>query len=424
MPSRTFLGLLAVACLTGAADTEKRRLPDGERELHAVGLYEGHTRTGNQIHGGLAAVTVDRPGKRVTLCLSSQESVTWTVTVAPQSQVEKVILGGVKRQAVNGLPDGVEVEEAFGAGNGGAALSTGHRIDAPLFRVAVRELHRRTRLNLSSFQAAYRSEPNQPIVIRRVQDDPRLAAGYPRPTPLAELPKPTFQAVHLDGGQRPFFQAASFGEFTLAGPKIATLKALPHRVQHLAFDPETKKYYGLTGHNVAVVDLDRQTAQKLDLGLDVPALSWPCGITFDTKRGRLLVATLGGTGYLYSYVPKTAKWSVLADLNDVDLAGLTYDAKHDLLYGIHQPHGEEPRPVLVVHNPAGARLRSIPLPDPMLPGILGQGHGGASVQLVAHDGLLVLLIGPGRHGGREALAESLIYLVDPTAEKVWLASRR
>jgi hypothetical protein len=173
-----------------------------------------------------------------------------------------------------------------------------------------------------------------------------------------------------------------------------------------------------------VVDLDRQTAEKLDLGLDVPELSWPCGITFDTKRGRLLVATLGGTGYLYSYVPKTGKWSVLADLNDVDLAGLTYDAKHDLLYGVHQPHGEDARPTLVVYTPAGARLRSVRLPDPMLPGLLGQGPSGATVQLVAHDGLIVLLIGPGRHGGREAPAESFIYLVDPAAEQVWLASRR
>jgi hypothetical protein len=41
------------------------------RELHVVGIYEGSTRTGNEIHGGRATVTIDRPSRRVTLILNS-----------------------------------------------------------------------------------------------------------------------------------------------------------------------------------------------------------------------------------------------------------------------------------------------------------------------------------------------------------------
>jgi hypothetical protein len=50
--------------------------PSDERELHVVGLYEGATRTGGEIHGPKASVTVDRPGKRVTLVLAAYSSLT------------------------------------------------------------------------------------------------------------------------------------------------------------------------------------------------------------------------------------------------------------------------------------------------------------------------------------------------------------
>ncbi len=50
---------------------------EAEPELHIVFVYEGNTRTGNQIHGERASVKVDRPGKDVVLFLGSYGSVTW-----------------------------------------------------------------------------------------------------------------------------------------------------------------------------------------------------------------------------------------------------------------------------------------------------------------------------------------------------------
>ena len=82
------------------------------RELHAVGIYEGHGRVRGQDHGGKARVHIDRPGKSVSVVLTAYHKPLWMVTFSAQTTIERVILGGYERQMVEGIPDSVITTEA------------------------------------------------------------------------------------------------------------------------------------------------------------------------------------------------------------------------------------------------------------------------------------------------------------------------
>ena len=200
----------------------------------------------------------------------------------------------------------------------------------------------------------------------------------------------------------------AYGTYTPAGVDKESLEPLPNDVYHLTYDPGNKRYYGLGRQRVYRVDVEKRTAKKMALGKDVPELSWPCGIAFDTKRERVIVATLGGVGYLYAFSPKTKKWSLLADLANLDLAGLVYDGKQDCLYGLHQGRGGT---TFTQYNAKGAAVREIPLVGDPLPRDLGAAPMGPPAGLAATDGYVFIV------------ADGGVYVVDPTSGKVRKTSK-
>jgi hypothetical protein len=417
------LSLAAVIALSAAADI---RPPADNRELHVIGIYEGVTKTGDEIHGGRAFVKVDRPGRRVTLVLSSYESVTWEVTLTPKTSLEKVIVGGHDPQAVKILPPGAEVVRAFRGSGARPTLSYfGYNVDSARFRFLVEHLRHWTDLEIASFQGTYAYKHGSPFIVDQVQDDPRLSRSYPKLTPLADLPDLRFQALHLAGDvQRGLGTRASLGDFTLAGQQMQTLKPLPGEVRRLAFDPANNKYYGLALHDVCEVDLAKQTTKEMDVGLDVPKLSWPADLTYDTKRARLLVVTGGGGGYLYAHDTATGAWSVLAE--KLGVGSLVYHPKQDCLYGIAVHHDEDGgKPVLRQFNHQGALVKETPLGDHVVPGTLHGGPGTNGTQLVAVNDFLVILAAPQGLGASEHAAPSrkYIYLIDLKAGKTWVTSK-
>ncbi len=401
------------------ADIPKR---EDNRELHVVGIYEGVERTGNQIHGGRATVTVDRPGRKVTLIVAAYSSVTWEVKPKRDTTIEQVIIGGYEPQAIKDLP-GAKIVKAFRESGAKSVLPFfGYKVESPRFRALVDELPEFTDLEISSFHGTYAYRHEVPIVIDSVQDDPRLLRNYPQPTPLAQLPEMLFPALHytVDPVRRHSAEAA-YGDFTLGGPRAETLKPLPKNVQRLAYDHVNKRYYGIAGHDAVEVDLNVGKTTKMDVGFDVPRLSWPADITFDSNRSRLLLVTSGGGGYLYSYDIATKSWSVLAE--KIGTATLVYHAKHDCLYGIAVHYSEDGgKPALREFNNHGALVKETPLGEPIVPGSIGSGPGTSGTQLIAIDDYVVVIASP--HGihfseGRGA-ARTYIYLIDPRKGQVQL----
>jgi hypothetical protein len=397
------------------ADPPAKEKDKAERELHIVGIASGFTESDGKIHGAKALVTVKRPGKQVTLVLVTGEAVTWEVTIDKDTILEKVILGGRERAAVKGLPEKTEVKELYRGGANPQLPEFAYRIDSLPFRSLVDAVDRYAGLPVASFTAAGRADVALPVVVDRVQADERFSPDWPTPVPAAKLPKLTFKANHYVAGDR-FGSTGSYGEFTLTGPVAKSLNPLPDRVSRVTYDPNSKKHYGISDHGVVVIDLEKQDVTKLDMGLDVPKLSWPADLTFDTKRDRLLLVSSGGGGYLYAYDTKKDKWEAL--VKRAPAAVFTYHPKDDMLYGMKGDGAGE----LLHINEKGAVVKTVKLDGAIVPGLLGLGPGVTGVQLVPADDKLILLIAPaGLRPSEDAAPKwSYMYLIDPKTGKAQL----
>jgi len=412
-----FLGLFTNPGISAPIPAVKA--PPVRSEVHVVSIYEGAK---DPAGGGvrLAAVMVDRPDVEVTLVLNAYDPVSWDVTATPKTKIKKVILAGYHRQAAV-VPQNAPIDPMFHESREGKPyLYFPYKMDSARFRPVAQALKELTGQEVRSFRGAYQFDPTNPLTVDSVQDDSRLASDYPKPTPAGELPKVKFQATHLTPAGR-FDVAASFGDFTQAGPVRDSLKPLPKDIRRLAFDPKGKKYYGLTMHEVHEVDFDKKTSTKMDLGL--LKLSWPKAITFDTKANRLLVVA---SKAIFEYDPATENWKLLADFpRGIDLVGLAYHEKNNTLYGLGKEFAGEDdsrRPTLYELNAKGAFVKATELPAPMFPGLIGRGpdHG---IQLVSAGTHLSVIVGgasPRDSDGKPAKSESFLFLIDPASEKVTL----
>ena len=59
--------------------------------------------------------------------------------------------------------------------------------------------------------------------------------------------------------------------------------------------------------------------QQLKIDANLPELGWPCGLTFDTNRRRLILVSLGREEVMYSYEVDKNKWSVVQNASDSSL---------------------------------------------------------------------------------------------------------
>src|SRR5690242_13952905 len=254
---------------------------DATIELHAIGIYEGYVKSAGQIHGSRADVVVDRPGKQVILSLSAYERTTWLVETTPGTTIIKVILGGYERQAVKGLPSDTVIIDAYRDGSDRVVVPHAYDQDSPEFRKFVKVLAQETGTELSSFHGAYSAHAGMPFIVDAVdqgQMKARLSPEYPQPSPAGELPDVSYSAILRRGGE------PLYGRFTQAGPVMDSMLPAPRGAKQLAFDPERRRFYMIKGHDVVEVDPDTVASTPMDMGMDVPELSWPCGITFDTAR--------------------------------------------------------------------------------------------------------------------------------------------
>ena len=415
------LGLAVILAVSLAASSG-----ENEQEAHLVSIYEGFGRTADKSHDAKARVHVDRPGKQVTLILTSYSRTLWQVSVSPITQLQKVILGGYECQAIEGLPASTEIIKAW-RGQSPTPLYFSYKPVGRQFRQLVRQVHALTRSELASFHGAYRAPSAAPFVIDRVQNDPQLAVDYPQPTPVERLPAEarsvTFSAHHYTTGRHHHDLLCSFGQYTVRGPVPQSLRPLPDRTTRITYDPVGKVHYGISGHGVVEVNLTTNEIEPLDPGPDVPRLSWPCEITYDTKRNRLILGSSGGGGYLYAYSPFEGHWSVISKRPGA-LDAFTYSSANDCLYGVLFEYTDEGHvPSLAKVNSHGAIVGRIPLDPPIHPGSLATGPGVCTTQVAMAGKYVAILAAPGGLSDRDGPDAPLIYLVDPEKGKVWLTGK-
>ncbi len=382
--------------------------PPPVRELHVVGVHEAAT----------VSVVVDRPGKAVTLFLSAYNPVTWQVSVMAGSQIEKVILGGYHAQTAVGLPPETLVIPAFYEGGGSGYLWIGYQIDAAQFQRTVPKLHQFTGLEIASFQGQC-GNPYPAYLINGVMNDARLRSDYPQPMQPSEWPvNPTFQLSFFSGS------GAENGNvfhrtYTLAGPPGGSTLLPGMRV---VADAGRRFYYAASSSQGPLkVDSHTGAATQMQLGANVPELSWPMCMAFDSQRARVLLASLGGEGFLYAYAPQQSQWSLVASMDNRDVDSLVYHPSEDRLYAFDVYRGDYNRPTIFRYNAAGTYQSEIQLP--FLPYDIGV--AGYQSELVSVGDYLVLLIAPEPNFPPADQAEDArMYLIDPRSGESWLTYRQ
>lgn len=184
------------------------------------------------------------------------------------------------------------------------------------------------------------------------------------------------------------------------------------------------RHYGISRHGFVRVDMQRNVVEPVTLGLDVPRLSWPCEITYDTKRKRVILGSSGGGGFLYAYSPETAKWSVISK-RPGPLDAFAYSPADDFIYGLLLEHSEAGKVAsLAKVNAFGAVVRRIPLGPPIHPGSFNGGPGVSTTQVVIAGKYVAILASSDGSGDRADLDADSIYVVDPETKKVWLTSKK
>ncbi|MGV3771471.1 MAG: Ig-like domain-containing protein [Verrucomicrobiales bacterium] len=169
-------------------------------------------------------------------------------------------------------------------------------------------------------------------------------------------------------------------------------------------------YYGLDNGQFFKVDgITGHVTLISALGSPVPELSHPMGIAADTMRNRLLIATLGGEGYLYSYVPENNSWSVVSSLNNLDFDSLVYHPSNNRLYATAVTGAGETGKVYEM-DAEGVVRHEISLSSIEK----GIGFNGLRSELVAinKDFVAVLLESNHPGGGFPEGSESHIFVID------------
>jgi hypothetical protein len=284
-------------------------------------------------------------------------------------------------------------------------------MDTALFQRAHGKLCRMTGEDMSSFQGLSVAPYPIPFVIDQVQKDARLRCDFPRPIDPAQMPETQFRLAFY-GPPKLFFQ-----DYSLAGPRNGT-HLLP--AMHVVSDQGTRFYYGNDSHSMFQIDSSTSAIREMDLGPEVPELSWAIGVTFDSLRNRILLGSFGGEGYLYAYSPTTDRWSLVRSLQGLDLDSIAYHAADDTLYGVQSSPGGNGPSSIIQFTADGMTKRSFPLP--VLP--VSVGLSGARTELVSVGGNLVLLVEWDLNSYPVPLnPEMRIYWIDPNTGEVTLTFR-
>jgi len=162
--------------------------------------------------------------------------------------------------------------------------------------------------------------------------------------------------------------------------------------------------------NHRIVQLDSETLELTELPIpaSLPELSWPCGITFDSARRRIVVASLGGDGQLYALDTLARRWSVIASLQNLDLAALAYHAARDEFVGLEVSHEGNTR--LHFFTPTGARIKTLSIASTVPRGVLGQFD--CQLAVVGDQAIIVASSHYDGEAGRFRAHDPRLYVVD------------
>lgn len=376
-------------------------------EVHWVGLYQATNDSPGPVH-----VRVSYTGAPIVLVLTAYDRVLWNVRIDEDVQIETVIISGYKEQWIEGLPETVKIENHSGRESKEKPFYAHSRNDGSFRQGAdrIRELSGRP---VVTFQGSY-GYSGEPFVVGPKSSDWRTQHIIARLVPLHEdstqeerrlarqaAQEIKFTGLFVSGGEGPSGRGAkaSWGSFTANGPLKDQHLKLPQVFSHVAVDSKSKKWFAIFRHGlVGFEPSSKELTYIPKMPFELPELSHPCGLAFDEKRQRLLVCSLGGKGFLYSFDTTAKEWSLLGSMNNVDALAMAWSPIEDCLYTISADRRDRTRYALVRMTMSGIITREVLL-GREIPNL---GHM-PNCQLIPHKEKMVLLapgplVGAQRHG--------------------------
>jgi hypothetical protein len=400
-----------------------------DERLYLVGTYESHATT----------VRVTDKSGPITLAVCSYEPGTWTIEADEGVDLRRIIVGGYHAQKVTSSPQGVPISiHSYEQGGGGfhtyGPESDGHER-------AVQQLKEYTDLEIAALIGTYGYGDGKRTVLVgpengrwRIQE---IAGGLDRliaeanvedrDGELAKIDRHRFYALHFGTlprqpqpqpqrrrgvGPTPIYVAP----FTTSGPLIAGGRPISGEVHASAIDPTGRTCYVRVHDEFHAIDLATGTETPIAFDNELPRLSWPTGLAFDSKRQRLLLTSHGGGGNLYAYDLADEEWSVVRRPG-IGNSCIAYAADQDIIYSLDPDRGDGMLRAVKRYNAHGAYLDAITLSRTIRAGgrIPGRESG---LQLVYVEGHLVLLsYSHGRHPAmprpmQQQPAEATITVID------------
>lgn len=389
--------------------TEEKLDTPKDNEIHVVGIYEGNERTDGVIHGPQAKISIDRPGEKVTLFLTSYDRVLWMIEPSEKTTIDQIVISSYtdgSKILVNGeerKPDVKLKKNIFT-----------YKEDSSRFRELLTVIkHMTGHDRISSFSGKY-GAPEEGFNIESVSQDVDLKESRLEDllAPADKIPEATFTGV-LNGIP---------AEYDLQGKRI---KYLTMRVAGSIEVPEEEAYYRLTSEGLDKYDAKGKLLKEIPASLDVPTFSWATGITYDSKRKRIVVSSFGGEGYLYAYYPKTDKWEVIRSLQNTDIQRIAYDKETDSYIAIGGHLGSSAQGVpLIFFSPVGERTKNITIPLSELPAFtdtFDSGNGpGPVVEVIPIKGHFIIISSSGHARSARNTVVQRIYAYNRKSKEVLL----
>lgn len=269
-----------------------------QSELHVISVYEAVQGTfpKSKFIGSQINVVIDPTSQPVNLALTSYESVVWHVIARPGAQVGKIFYGGYsKNSKVETEIPGVEIiamgNVGFGYGWEAKENSGGGEFDKMIERVrAVAQADE------VSYQGSYSGSAFQVPFLKSPKEGLKTEVQFAARSMIQKIEIPTEAEMNSTAAL----------QFALSGNGIK--------------DIATQKEYTVPSN--------------------YPALSSAMGFTYDSKRDRYLIVTLGGEGFAYAFTPKDKKWTVLSSMKNFDAGAALYDKGADRVWVVPKSMGE------------------------------------------------------------------------------------
>jgi hypothetical protein len=314
-------------------------------ELDVVSVY------GGSAAGGIASVLVHRTERPVVLALTSYETVQWTVSLAPGASLSRIIVAGYEGAfPPANVPANVPVEVYSYATHGGAySFNLYDRLERE-YPLRLQRLINLTGLFPSTSQEEFRYA-GTPLAVGAGSAEWAAQRVLTEMHPLYKEAT-AFQLAQDREAADQFRFTGLYTTYSKDGSSISTrlaemtpLRAInvfsPLVTSSVAVDPRGPTYYSTTNSGTPV-KYNPVTGQTTPLDTSLPnVLERAGGLTFDTKRNRLLMINVTGessqSGFLFFH-PDDGSWSSIKFPFGTQNfpRSMTYSAAFDAYFGLMQ----------------------------------------------------------------------------------------